>query len=298
MSRPLKDGVDYFPFDVDFFQDEKIRLIRAEFGAKGILILISAFCDIYREGGYFKKWDDNDSCVLMAEAVGCGCSKNLVSEVIHKCLKRSIFNDRVFQMFSVLTSAAIQRRYIRAVCTRDHIAIKKEFWLLDETSEKDVPSRVRAKLTLFSENEQKTESKSAKNPVSFESYPQSKVKESKVKKSKEDHPRACEEDDDLKRVCKAYEDSIGLMPRHVAASAMSFIQAGMETALVIRAIQLAAENNARTWSYVSAILRNCENKGIKTLGAFEADRRNRKDEHNTSACAGGSNEGLSLGVHF
>ena len=75
----------------------------------------------------------------------------------------------------------------------------------------------------------------------------------------------------MKRVCKAYEDSIGLMPRHVAASAMSFIQAGMETALVIRAIQLAAENNARTWSYVSAILRNCENKGITTLRAFEAE---------------------------
>lgn len=266
MSRPLKDGVDYFPFDVDFFQDEKIRLIRAEFGAKGILILISVFCDIYREGGYFKKWDDNDSCILMAEAVGCGCSKNLVSEVIHKCLKRSIFNDRVFQMFSVLTSAAIQRRYIRAVCTRDHIAIKKEFWLLDETSEKDVPSRVRAKLTLFSENEQKTESKSAKNPVSFESYPQSKVKESKV-----NYSRTREEDDDLKKVCKAYEDSIGLMPRHVADAAMSFIQAGIETDLVIRAIQLAAENNARTWSYVSAILRNCENKGITTLKAFEAE---------------------------
>ena len=80
-----------------------------------------------------------------------------------------------------------------------------------------------------------------------------------------------QEDDGLKRVCKAYEDSIGLMPRHVAASAMSFIQAGMETALVIRAIQLAAENNARTWSYVSAILRNCENKGITTLRAFEAE---------------------------
>ena len=80
-----------------------------------------------------------------------------------------------------------------------------------------------------------------------------------------------QEDDGLKRVCKAYEDSIGLMPRHVAAAAMSFIQAGIETDLVIRAIELAAENNARTWSYVSAILRNCENRGITTLSAFEAD---------------------------
>lgn len=85
-----------------------------------------------------------------------------------------------------------------------------------------------------------------------------------------------QEDDGLKRVCKAYEDSIGLMPTHVAQAAMSFIQAGLEPALVVRAIHLAAENNARTWSYVSAILRNCENKGIKTLSAFEAENAARK----------------------
>ena len=87
-----------------------------------------------------------------------------------------------------------------------------------------------------------------------------------------------QEDDGLKRVCKAYEDSIGLMPRHVATAAMSFIQAGLEPALVVRAIHLAAENNARTWSYAAAILRNCENKGIHTLQQFEAESRARKEK--------------------
>ena len=87
-----------------------------------------------------------------------------------------------------------------------------------------------------------------------------------------------QEDDGLKRVCKAYEDSIGLMPRHVAAAAMSFIQAGIETDLVIRAIELAAENNARNWSYAAAILRKCENKGIKTLGAFIAESEAHKTQ--------------------
>ena len=87
-----------------------------------------------------------------------------------------------------------------------------------------------------------------------------------------------QEDDGLKRVCKAYEDSIGLMPRHVATAAMSFIQAGLEPALVVRAIHLAAENNARTWSYAAAILRNCENKGIRTLRQFEAESRERKEK--------------------
>ena len=35
MARPIKDGVDYFPLDTDFFQDDKVRLIKGEFGAKG-----------------------------------------------------------------------------------------------------------------------------------------------------------------------------------------------------------------------------------------------------------------------
>ena len=71
MARPIKDGIDYFPLDVDFFQDDKIRLLKAEFGAKGITILVALLCDIYRTNGYYKVWD-NDACLLMADAVGCG----------------------------------------------------------------------------------------------------------------------------------------------------------------------------------------------------------------------------------
>ena len=34
MARPRKTGLDYFPFDVDFFEDEKIVAIAGEFGLK------------------------------------------------------------------------------------------------------------------------------------------------------------------------------------------------------------------------------------------------------------------------
>ena len=59
---------------------------------------------------------------------------------------------------------------------------------------------------------------------------------------------------------------------------MSFVHGGMETALVCRAIQISAENNARRWSYAAAILRNCENKGVLTLRQFEAESRERKEK--------------------
>ena len=85
-----------------------------------------------------------------------------------------------------------------------------------------------------------------------------------------------QEDDGLKRVCKAYEDAIGAIPRYVADEAMSFVSKGLETALVCRAIQLAAENNVRKWSYAAAILRDCESKGITTLSAFNANNAAKK----------------------
>ncbi|MCZ3393276.1 DUF4373 domain-containing protein, partial [Enterococcus faecium] len=40
MARPIKQGLDYFPLDVDFFEDEVIDGISGEFGIKGELITI------------------------------------------------------------------------------------------------------------------------------------------------------------------------------------------------------------------------------------------------------------------
>ena len=39
MARPQKWGLDYFPFDVDFFEDAKLSIIRNEFGSKGEIVL-------------------------------------------------------------------------------------------------------------------------------------------------------------------------------------------------------------------------------------------------------------------
>ena len=55
MARPIKAGLDYFPFDVDFFSDEKIVVIAGEYGLKGELTAIKLLCAVYRNG-YFAEW--------------------------------------------------------------------------------------------------------------------------------------------------------------------------------------------------------------------------------------------------
>ena len=55
MARPAKNGLEYFQMDTDFFADKKIRLLRCEFGAAGMLVLLATYCRIYDTEGYWAR---------------------------------------------------------------------------------------------------------------------------------------------------------------------------------------------------------------------------------------------------
>ena len=40
MPRPQKEGLDYFPLDVTFFSDPKIKILKARYGVDGIAVYI------------------------------------------------------------------------------------------------------------------------------------------------------------------------------------------------------------------------------------------------------------------
>lgn len=40
MPRPRKNGLDYFPLDVDFLDDPKIKILKARYGRDGIVFYI------------------------------------------------------------------------------------------------------------------------------------------------------------------------------------------------------------------------------------------------------------------
>ena len=64
MARPKEEGLKYFSFDVDFFNDEKIEAISGEFGIKGEITTIKLLCAVYRNG-YFIEW--NEMLKIMTE---------------------------------------------------------------------------------------------------------------------------------------------------------------------------------------------------------------------------------------
>ena len=181
MARPTKTGLDYYPMDVGFLRDKKVRLLRSEFGASSVLFVLYVLGKVYEGDGYFLRWD-KDELLLAADELRE--QPTYISEVLQGCLTRSLFDERVFQTFGVLTSAGIQRRYLRGCEKRDVITVFSEYWLLNACSKSDVPVGIRAKLALVSVTGGNNDVNSPENSENSPGNPQSKVKESKVKESR------------------------------------------------------------------------------------------------------------------
>ena len=77
----MKKGLDYFSFDVDFFEDEKIQYVSSRFGIKGEVCAIRLLTRLYRDG-YFLRWDVQDSPYLFAKVACLPACKSLVSLIM------------------------------------------------------------------------------------------------------------------------------------------------------------------------------------------------------------------------
>lgn len=132
MARPLKDGIDYFPIDIDIFDDEKVIPISSQYGAAGECILIRLLCAIFRNGYYIEYTE----AFKFKIAKQSNLPNDLVSNVINELIKWGFFNEKLYKSDRILTSAGIQKRWLIAIRKR----VKKDkypFWLLESiTSEK------------------------------------------------------------------------------------------------------------------------------------------------------------------
>ena len=268
LARPLKEGIDYFPLDVGFLQDKKVRLLKGEYGLKGVMIVLQLLCSIYKENGYFSTCDDDD-CILVAEAVGCGCDANTIREVVQGCLRRSIFDSGVFEAFGVLTSRGIQRRYLRAISTRDNIEVFKEYWLLDIYDKKDVPTSISKKITFKNVNLQRNPDKTQINGIDCQNNPQSRVEKSRVEKSRVEKSRV--EKEAVGAVFSVFEACGFKITPHAADELLALTEDYSEE-WVTEAIKRSADRGKRTIAYIKGILNSWEN-----AGAMDDVRATKKD---------------------
>lgn len=130
MSRTQKKGLNYFPLDVNFFSDLKVKILKAQFGADGITIYLYLLCEIYKKGYYIQV--DDDFFYLVADDLNM--QQNKIRQVINFLLSRSLFDNTLFQSDKVLTSVNIQKQYQESVkgrASKNPIQVKR-FWLLEK----------------------------------------------------------------------------------------------------------------------------------------------------------------------
>lgn len=127
MGRPVKKGLDYFPTDVDFFEKEEIKFFSVECGASGICALMKLMCNIYRNG-YYVEWSKDHEDLFGWDMWGM-VPREEIPHIIGVCLKRGIFNSKLFKKFHILTSLDIQEVYLQALDGKRQISIIKEYWL-------------------------------------------------------------------------------------------------------------------------------------------------------------------------
>ena len=173
MGRNKKIGLDYFPFDIDFFQDLRIRKLIKYQGGKAVTVYALLLCYIYKQG-YYMRWDEELPFFVSEQT---GFEEAYIREVIKCCLVIGLFSKELYDSEKILTSKGIQERYqkICDLCRRNN-----EICEYNIISSEDIS---------FSSEEK---------PVSSAKSTQSKVKKSRVKKSKENDKEISPEGDTKK----------------------------------------------------------------------------------------------------
>lgn len=138
MARPNRKGIDYFSFDVDFFEDNKIKKLRIRYGGIGITIFIYILTQVYREKGYFKICDE-DFILELTDFFKLEYDK--IKEIIDymgniNLLKYTELSKNDF----CITSERIQRNYQESVKARgkkNKIKVTGLIWLLSPEETQD-----------------------------------------------------------------------------------------------------------------------------------------------------------------
>ena len=214
MARPMKTGLDYFPFDVDFFSDRRVRRLQVSFGNDGVSVYICLLCEMYKNG-YYLVCDDE-----LAEDISAllNIKLSLTTQIMNYLFSRSLLQlieCKLPEPVKVITAASVQQRYQAAKkgAKRD-IVVAEEFWVLSE-SETESFVKVRPKNGSSRNNESfsgNNSGNSQEESTKKSKGKKSKVKESKAEESKEkdsppaDAPDFCpvmsQEDYDI--LCKEY----------------------------------------------------------------------------------------------
>lgn len=168
MARPTAKGVEYFPLNVNFINDLKVRKLLLSCGAEAITVLIYLLSTIYKDEGYYVEIHEDEIDLI---ALDINVTPEFVLKVINKACEVRFFNVNLYNNFNILTSKGIQERYLKITERRKNSVIITQFNLINVYNN--------------SINVNNNSINVDNNPVNVYKSTQSKVKKRKVQKSTE-----------------------------------------------------------------------------------------------------------------
>lgn len=243
----------YFPLDL--ILDDRMKLIEAEFGITGFGVMVKLWQKIYSTEGYYIEWT-KDVELLFADDIKVG--RNLVSEIVMAAKRRGLFDVGMFEKYSILTSAGVQKRGFKRMKRHKEVTVIKQYLLIDVT-------QILKDVNIIYENVN----------ISGENV---NIQKQIDKTDKIDYIDKTEDSSDAAVAAfHKYEQLIGLITPSVQDGIDFFVSQGVEVQLIIRLIEYACEQGKRTWAYIKASIKGNMDAGIKTLDAYNRAQAQRAE---------------------
>ena len=244
MARPTAKGVEYFPLNVNFINDLKVRKLLLSCGAEAIAVLIYLLSTIYKDEGYYVEIHEDEIDLI---ALDVNVTPEFVLEVINKACEVRFFDVNLYNNFNILTSKGIQERYLKITERRKNSVVITQFNLINVYNN--------------SINVNNNSINVDNNSVNVYKSTQSKVKKSKVKKSKENNNEisGCSGDFNI----YLYMQQRGFVS--ISPIIAEQVQADIEMYSleeVKQAIDIADNNGKHSYSYVKGILEKRRANGV------------------------------------
>ena len=149
-----KQGLSYYQAETDRFQDIKVKRLKKKFGCQGYAVFNYIENEIYRVEGCFLKITDD----IVFDIAEYWCiDEDQVEAIIDFCAEIELFDLATFRTRHIVTSAALQQRYVE-ICRR----CKKRMFIPEEISliiDEAAPTAKAEPMPLFATTEEQPETR-------------------------------------------------------------------------------------------------------------------------------------------
>lgn len=128
MARPQKEGLEYFPLDVDIDQDDKLVVPIAKHGMLGLGVIVKLMMEVYKNG-YYYPWTEKELYVFPFKI---GVDSEKVSEIVIDCINSGFFCNKQYKRNQILTSYGFQKRFLLATTRRKDATINNRYLVQKE----------------------------------------------------------------------------------------------------------------------------------------------------------------------